>query len=64
MKKNEQAVCSNCGWSGDALGLTHCPECHQELISLDSEKQESLGQEKYPSDIMAKAEDEDDEPAQ
>ncbi len=61
MKKSEQAVCSNCGWSGDALGLTHCPECHQELISLDSDKLESrLGQEKYPSEAVAKVEDEDD----
>jgi|GEM_PF-6000299 len=61
MEKTEQAVCPNCGWSGDALGLTNCPECHHELIPLDTENSESyldLDQEKYPADIMTKAEDE------
>ena len=62
MKNSQDAICSNCGWTdSDALGMVKCPICGSEIIPLDSEKLESkLGkQEKYPTEAVAKLEDED-----
>lgn len=58
-KSHEEAICSNCGWSGDTLGLTNCPDCHRELIPLDTEKNEPAEVEKYPSKILEETKVED-----
>ncbi len=49
MKEKKEALCANCGWSGNALGLTNCPECHNELVVLEKEMKapEPKKQEKY-----------------
>ncbi len=57
-KSREEAICSNCGWSGDTLGLTNCPECKRELISLDSGKTDNPEQEKYPDEVLKETQDE------
>jgi hypothetical protein len=37
VKEKIDGLCSVCGWSGNAEGLTNCPECHTELVVLDKE---------------------------
>lgn len=49
MKKVEASFCSNCDWSGDAMGLADCPVCGATLARLDSFDEE---EDKYPDDLL------------
>ncbi len=63
MKKMENAICSNCEWSGDASGIVNCPVCGNTLAKLDAYKDDGLPfkkDEKYPSEVLSRMEEKDD----
>ena len=60
MKKEEAAICPNCEWTGDAIGMADCPLCGASLASLDAYDEENdlvKKQDKYPDDIINREEE-------
>lgn len=55
MKKDlEDAVCTQCDWTGDATGLTDCPICGEPLSRLDDLNGDVISEdnERYPRDLI------------
>ena len=62
-KKNEDAFCSNCDWSGDSMGMSSCPLCGSSLAKLDNFQDDELDavqEEKYPDEYEGQIQSEKD----
>jgi len=60
LKEIQDAICPNCEWSGDAMGLSKCPVCGADIAPLT--ETDDLGvklnqDEKYPADIVAETDE-------
>lgn len=62
-KKVQEALCPSCEWSGDATGISHCPECGSQLTLIDDFDEEKLTKAnvRYPSEVLGRLSETDDQ---
>ena len=59
MEKQQEVICTDCGWTGDGKGLSSCPACYKGTLAPLTETEPVIkNEEKYPENMVAKVDKE------